>query len=373
VAEPTTAGAFIEARILRGLRLAALGVLLVVTYGLRAPVLILTLEWQRRPDLALAALGLLAVVTVVIAVQVIRDRPFGRLRWPLLGLVLAANVLGTIAVQGHFADTSVHWTFSVVGWFAVMLLLDRPIRELVLFLSVVSAITLAQMVATGTASRLSLAHLALTNLHDLGFQLTLGLAASALRRVAATAAVIADRRERLAIEEAVADGLHRARRERYARLSETALPLLAGIASGELRPDDPEARRACALEAARMRRLFAEGDEVGDRLVHELRACIELAERQGLTIELAVLGTVPELTREVRGALAEPAVALVGAAAGTARVAVVGGPDSVSVSVVADGPDIPTPASSSPDVDVTVLTEGDRHWVEATWRARAPA
>jgi hypothetical protein len=44
------------------------------------------------------------------------------------------------------------------------------------------------------------------------------------------------------------------------------------------------------LAATQLRRLFAENDDVPDPLVHELSACIDVAERRGLAVSLAVSG-----------------------------------------------------------------------------------
>lgn len=60
-----------------------------------------------------------------------------------------------------------------------------------------------------------------------------------------------------------------ARAGRFLPLDATSVPLLQGLADGSLTPDDPDITRACAIEAARMRRLFVEVD-VPDPLRHEL-------------------------------------------------------------------------------------------------------
>lgn len=104
------------------------------------------------------------------------------------------------------------------------------------------------------------------------------------------------------------------------------------------------------MEASRLRRLFAETDDVPDPLVHELRACTDIADRRGVLVDLQVRGRLPELDRGTRRSLTErPLVALAGAER-HARVTVVARHDEVAVSVVADTGD---------------TADG---WVEERWR-----
>ena len=51
-------------------------------------------------------------------------------------------------------------------------------------------------------------------------------------------------------------------------LQETAVPLVTELAAGTADPGDPQVRIRCALQAARLRRLLAEGDEVPGSLVY---------------------------------------------------------------------------------------------------------
>ena len=116
-----------------------------------------------------------------------------------------------------------------------------------------------------------------------------------------------------------------------------------------------------------MRRLLAEGDDAADPLVHELRACVDAAERRGVTVYLGTCGARPDPPRSVRRAMTEPVLALLASAESEARVTVLGSPTTVTVSVVTDGrpPAIPAPEA----ITVTRLAQGGRHWVEVAWRA----
>jgi hypothetical protein len=167
--------------------------------------------------------------------------------------------------------------------------------------------------------------------------------------------------------EALAAQIQEDRRARYAALADTAIPLLADLTAGNVDLTDDRVRTRYAVEAARMRRMFAEGDDVPDPLLHELRACLDLAERRGITVHLDTWGERPVPPVAVRRALTEPVVRALAGTASTARVTLLGAADEVTVSIVSDSP--VTVADTDPSVAVTTTTEGDRVWVEATWRA----
>jgi hypothetical protein len=225
-------------------------------------------------------------------------------------------------------------------------------------------------VAIGGAAAVTFAGAVSVTAVTAAFQLTVGVFAVLLRGIAATAAATARERERIRTAEAVAEQLHADRRDRYASLAESVTPLLGGLASGALDPADEAVRRACAVEAARMRRLFAEDPTAPDPLVHELRACIELAERNGVAVRFAERGERPPMPTRVRRLLTEPAVAVLATAKSTARLTVVGLDGTVTVSVVADAPPDTVPEVGGDGVTTSTVVAEDRIWVEATWRAQ---
>jgi hypothetical protein len=203
----------------------------------------------------------------------------------------------------------------------------------------------------------------------LTYQLAIAMIAAVLRGLAVTSAKVARAEEQLRTAEAIAHRLHEDRRQRYAALADTTEPLLQGLASGKLDPTEESVQRSCAVEAARMRRLFAESSTVADPLLHELRACIETAERLGVPVAFAERGSRPMLPPEIRRRLTEPAIAALATAHGKARVTVTATEDAVTVSVVAACSPV-TPLPDSDGVRVSTLQNGDRWWVEATWRAK---
>ena len=104
-------------------------------------------------------------------------------------------------------------------------------------------------------------------------------------------------------------------------------------------PTTRTVQRRCALAAARLRRLIAESDDVPDPLLHELRACVDLAERNGLPVDLVAVGD----PAAAAGGDPPPAGRTAHRApwptpGSWARLTVVAGPDEVVVSLVTPGP-----------------------------------
>jgi hypothetical protein len=374
----------IAARFLYGLRVAVVVLTAVVLLAWQLPTVITYIPRYRPAWVQFATMGVLLGVTALAGFVVIRDRPWGRLRWPVLAVVTAATVIATAAVAPADLVGLPHWSWETFGWFAVILLMDLPIGYFASVLLAFLAITLGQVLLAGQTDPRILVGMATATLLICGWQYTTAQASVALRQIAVSASRIAAEEEALRTAELVAEQLHRDRQLRYADLASTAVPVLAGIAAGELDPGDPSVQRACVIEAARMRRLFAESDAVPDPLEHELNACIDLAERRGVAVQLALRGARPALPRAARRALTEPVIAVLAGASATARITVVGVDDQVVVSVVADQVDgrlagrVPGPVTETEPLDagagqiqISWLTGESGVWLDAIWTAAA--
>ncbi|MFG3497506.1 hypothetical protein [Streptomyces sp. NPDC047928] len=371
----------ISDRLQGGARFAALGILAAIHVGLALPALLSRLSGYRRPWLQLAAFGLLTLVLVVLAVSTVLGmrRVARRSRgpsavWPFVGLgcTVVASAAATSDLPGAFFLGTWHWSFLEAGWFGVVLLMDRPLGLTWAFIGGHLAVTFAQLLLNGVPGRQEAAGMAVSALAVCGFQVAMAVGARLLRDCARSASAALREQERLHTEAAVAEHLHHDQRDRYRALNATVFPLLAGLAEGTLDPRDEEVRRRCALEAAKLRRLFAENDYAADPLVHELRAGIDVAERNGVGVQLAVRGDPAELPRGLRRALIEPVLAALAAADRTARATVVRGGGRVRVGVVIDEPTAPIPAAAMDEVRVRTVSGEGRLWVEAVC-ATAPA
>jgi hypothetical protein len=296
-----------------------------------------------------------------------RARDWGRLRLPALALTLGASVLSTWTLRPEFLTTSTDWSFGTSGWLAVVLLFDRPLPQLAAFLGAHELVTVVRSLTLPGLGPDFFLNLVAGSIGTVGFPLACGIAVTALRGIARAA-------ERASVEAAdirnagaVAAGLDAARHTRLARLDITTEPLLHGLATGELAPEDPAVQRACAVEAARLRRLLAETDRVDDPLVHELRNGADVAERRNIVLEFDIVGSWPTPDLAVRRALIDAPLAVLATARTRARVTVIGIPGSLSVNVVADGTDWDTPPAVHQHVEHTVITGDDTIWIEARW------
>lgn len=350
-----------------GLRWAVVVMNLIILFGLDLPRLVANQASYRPLGAQVLTMAVLTAVTLVVAWHLWRRRPLGVWRWPLVALVFAVSALCTESVPPELRLGLGHWSEGDAAWTVLLLLLDCRIAVVAGVLAVHYAMTFTQTALGGVAA-ISVTEAVNATVVVFGYQMAVGVVTLVLRPVAETAAAAAHREEVLRTEREVADQVHQDRTERYAALADSTAPLLAALASGEADPGDPVFRRACAVEASRVRRLLAEDTTVPDPLSHELRACVELAARNGIEVQFAERGVRPAVPKSVRRALTEPAVAALATAATTARVTVVGAPDEVTVSVVADAPAELVPPAADPAIVMSTVEDGDKLWVKTTWR-----
>lgn len=354
-----------EESFLRKLRVAVLAIAVVVllSFSMLRSIPIYQPLW-----LQLLAFAILAVVGLVETTLLLLRRTWGWFRWPALLAVLGASVASLASLPADYVTSSADWAFGAVGWFGLILLLDQPIALLIGFLTVHESIEVAAVLFPGSVDSAVLLNLAAGSLGTIGYPLACGVAATALRRVARTADTATRAASGIRTADAVAAQLHENRERRFADLHDTAIPLLQGLADGVLRLDDPQVRRACKIEAARMRRLFAEVDEIDhSRLLHELRHCVAVADKRNVIVDMDTRGEWPEPPLAIRRALTDGPLAALATATSWARVTVIGTPGVVSVSVVADCGSIDLPDASDTLVQVTTAEDQQIFWVEARW------
>jgi hypothetical protein len=350
--------------------LITLAIVAVVHGGLARHSLLSNYRAYADPRPQVLAYGVLTALLVGCAVFLLRSRPVPHwFRIVGVATTLGASLLSMAGLPGYAFVGSMHWSILVIGWFGVLLLQDR-LQLLGGFLAAHLLTVLVLLTRAGLPGRtqgacMATDLLAMTAQH-FGFAVLLHV----LRRCAARAEEASYQQARVEAEQAAADQVHVDQQRRFADLSHTVVPLLSGIAERELDPADPAVRHRCALEAARMRRLFTEADHPADPVVHDLGAGIEVAQGRGVVVTLATRGEPVPLPVELRRAITEPAVAAIATARLCARatVAHVGG--QTRVSVVSDEPGLVVPEPSQPGVRIQTLVRDGRLWVSA--RASAP-
>ncbi len=357
-----------RAQLRHGLRIATLLVAMVTVFGLGLANLLHHLDAYESPLTQLAALAALGAVLAGEATLLVRGRSWGRLRGPAIAIVLSASALSYVTLPDGRTSTTVDWIFGAANWVGVVVLLDRPLRTAASFLLAHELTALLHLLLLDDPSRKDLARFATGSVTVFGLPLCVAVVAAVMRGLSAAAATSRREIEQVRIAEAVAAESHRRRQQRFAALSATTVPLLEGLADGSLRPEDPVVQRRCAIEAARMRRLFAETDTVANPLLHELRHCIDVADRKGVVVELDARGQWPEPPVAVRRDLTEAVLIVLATAVSRARVTVVGSADLVSVSVVADCGEVNVPSPVTPGVRVEALKNDDTVWMEARWQ-----
>jgi hypothetical protein len=358
----------VQSQVLHGLRIATLLVSAVIALGLGGANMVRHLAEYELPPVQVGSYAVLAAVLAVEAVLLVRRRLWGRWRRLAIAGILAASALSAVTLPDGQTSTTVDWMFGASNFAGIAVLHDRSLRTVGAFLLTHESIALINLLLFHDVDRAALLRLATGSVNVIGVPLCLTVGAAAVRRIHAAAMVSAREIERVSTEETVAAESHRRRRQRFAELSAATLPLLEGLADCSLRPEDPDVQRRCAIEAARMRRLFAEVDEVANPLLHELSYCADIADRKGVVVELDARGQWPTPPREVRRDLTEAALTALATAASWARVTVVGDADLVSVNVIADCSEVDIPGPMSEGVSVNEFCNEEMVWIEVRWQ-----
>lgn len=314
---------------------------------------------------ALTAAMLLTAVAAA-ARQIVRRRPW---HWWALTAWLAAVEGAAVAFTAGRSAHSGNWTLAVLPYVVVVLLLGlRPRRTAPIAAAPVLALGVLLLLpglppdsAGPLAEVQELLGLVMFPMAAAGFYPRL---AEVGRRAAAAdadraAVELRDRRSAMLATD---------RADRASVVSTSVVPLLQALADGSADPSDDRVRRAARVESARLRRSFAENDDVDDPLVHELRALIEACERAEVAATLDVHGVPPTLPVDVRRRLLDPPMAVLARAQDRVRVVVDASDEQVSVSVVATVVDFAVPSPTQHDgVTVRYVTHDRMVWVQSTW------
>jgi hypothetical protein len=302
------------------------------------------------------------------AFLVLRGTPSWRGAWAVAAVALAASTAAAVASPAS-QMLAVNWSWGSAGWIGVLVLLHRRFTELAWFLAAEAVAILGVQLADGL-HRTDLAGFLALLAWSTGAQVAVAAGVRALD-VAASQAGAATRSEYAARErQATAEIIQAARHARWLSLQETAVPLVAELAAGIADPGDPEVRNRCAVQAARLRRLLAEGDEMPGSLVHELHASADVAERRGVAVVIETAGAVPMMPSPARRAITDVAIAILTAARTQTRITLAPVPGGIAVSFMADtGAVVRLPAAGQ-GVAIEQQQDGDRLWAEARWNGR---
>lgn len=315
--------------------------------------------------------GAWLVLTAVIAAGSVRlfrgwsGRPW---TWALAGLALVTGVIAAAACPaGQMLKTD--WAWGAVGWVGVLVLLRRPLAELSWFLSLEAVATFGILVGDGL-HRTDLAGFITIAAGSAGLQFAVAVAARALDSVARRGADAAQNEASAREHAVIAAQIHAARQARWLALQATVTPMLLDLGSGKADPGDENVRRACAVEAARLRRMIAESDDTLSPLVHELQAAADVAERRGVVVDIETAGMLPRVPAETRRVITDAAIAVLVAARSRTRITLAGEGDGIAVSLVADAPPQPPPPAAPSEVVIEHQQDGEDLWLQARWNGQ---
>jgi hypothetical protein len=302
------------------------------------------------------------------SVLVLRGTPGRFPAWTVAVIALAASTAAAAACPAG-QMLALNWSWGSAGWTGVLVLLRRRFTELASFLAAEALAILGVQVWDGL-NRTDLAGFLALLAWSTGAQVAVAAGVRALD-VAAGQAATATRREHAARELAATAGVIRAARHaRWLALQESAGPLVAELAAGTADPGDQRVRIRSAVQAARLRRLLAEGDEVPGSLIHELHASADVAERRGVAVEIETAGLLPQVPGPARRVITDAAIAILTAARSQARITLATVAAGIAVSFVADtGVAVPLPAAGA-GVTIEQQQDGGTLWAEARWDNR---
>ncbi|MFG3702857.1 hypothetical protein ACGF5C_34110 [Micromonospora sp. NPDC047620] len=349
------------------MRIALLCVTSVVQFGLCVRPLI---EYEYQPRwIAVAAFTALALVTAACGVWVVRRKPIPAAVVVVgTAITLAASAAATRVLPPgeHFGTPD--WSFGLVGWHLLLLLLDR-VPVLLTAMAVHLTASVGQFLLAVVPDRAGIGAAGIVAFGTASIQLAVVPISRMLHHRTRQAMSVAAEQEQLITRVMAVEQWEREQRTVFAGQLGVTLPLLADLADGVLDPRDDDTRRRCSLAATQLRRLFAENDEVPDPLVHEVTACVDEAERRGIEVSLAVSGAAVAVPPDVRRELTSPVVATLAAARSRARVSVLRTHEDVRVAVMADaGTDTDVVTVASAQVLVDYDTYGEYVRMEARWQ-----
>jgi len=302
------------------------------------------------------------------SVLVLRGALGSGLAWAVAVIALAASTAAAVASPAG-QMLALNWGWGSAGWTGVLVLMRRRPAELAWFLGAEALAILGVQVRDGLHRTDLAGFLAILAWSTIA-QVAVAALVRALDGAAGQAAAAVEIEHAARERAATAEMIQAARHARWLALQESAVPLVAELAAGTADPGDAQVRVRCALQAARLRRLLAEGDEVPGSLVHELHASADVAERRGVAVEIETAGPLPQLPGPARRVITDAAIAILTAARSHTRITLATVAAGIAVSFVADiGAGIPLPAAGE-GVSIEHQQDGGVLWAEARWNSQ---
>jgi hypothetical protein len=312
-----------------------------------------------------AAMWLVMAVAIAIgAAGVLRGTLGWRSAWAVAIAALAASTAAAAASPAA-QMLAVNWAWGSAGWTGVLVLHRRRLTELAWFLAAEAAAILGVQVWDGL-HRLDLAGFLALLAWSTGAQLAVAGAVKALDAAADRAVIAASSEDAARERAATAEIIQAARHARWQALQVSTVPLVAELAAGA-DPGDEGLRVRCAIQAARLRRLMAEGDELPGSLVHELHASADVAALRGVAVEIETAGTLPQVPGPARRVITDAAIAILSAARSQARITLAAVAAGIAVSFVADTGSVVLLPTASEGVAIEHQQDEGTLWAEARW------
>jgi len=311
---------------------------------------------------------IMALAITAGTILVLRGTPGWCPAWTIALTALAASTAAALASPAG-QMLAVNWAWGSAGWTGVLVLFRRRFAELACFLAAEALAILGVQVHDGL-HRGNLAGFLALLAWSTGAQVAVAAGVKALD-VAAGQAAAAARSEHATLERAAtAETIRAARHARWLALQETAVPLVAELAARTADPGDAQVRVRCAVQAARLRRLLAESDEVPGSLVHELHASADVAERRGVVVEIETAGPLPQVPGLARRVITDAAIAILTAARSQARITLAAVAAGIAVSFVADTGAVVRLPVAGEGVAIQQQQDGGMLWAEARWTSQ---
>jgi hypothetical protein len=311
---------------------------------------------------------IMALAITAGSVLVLRGAPGWRPAWTVALIALAASTAAAAASPAG-QMLAVNWSWGSAGWTGLLVLLRRRFSELAWFLAAEALATLGVQLRDGL-HRTDLAGFLAVLAWSTGAQVAVAAGVRAMDLTAGHAAAAAASEHAARERAATAQVIQAARHARWLALQENAAPLVAELAAGTADPGDAQVRNRCAVQAARLRRLMAESDEVPGSLLHELYASADVVERRGIAVEIETAGLLPQVPGPARRVITDAAIAILTAARSHARITLAAVAAGIAVSFVADtGAAVRLPAAGA-GVAIEQQQDDDMLWAEARWNSR---